>query len=102
MMAERGIWLVPTLLAAQCLLDRSDALPPAKLDMVVAAAENARANVRRALDAGVKIAMGSDCPMSPHGTNLRELALMSGAGLGPARALQAATINAAQLLRVDP
>jgi imidazolonepropionase-like amidohydrolase len=35
------------------------------------------------------------------GTNLRELALMSEAGLGPAGALRAATINAARLLRAD-
>ena len=45
--------------------------------------------------------MGTDCPVSPHGTNLREIQLMADAGLGPARALHAATLSAAELLRVD-
>ena len=45
--------------------------------------------------------MGTDCPVSPHGTNLREIALMAEHGLGPARALHAATLSAAALLRLD-
>ena len=56
---------------------------------------------RRAAEAGVKIAMGTDCPISPHGTNLRELVSMSENGYTPAQALVAATSSAAALLGVD-
>jgi imidazolonepropionase-like amidohydrolase len=104
LMAERGTWLVPTLLAAQGVLDSAAAgaaLPPGVLDKAQEATESARASFRLAVDAGVPVAMGTDCPVSPHGTNLREIALMADAGLGPARALHAATLSAAALLRLD-
>jgi len=47
----------------------------------------------------VRIAMGTDCPVSPHGTNLTELALMVEAGMPPESAMAAATSSAADLLR---
>ena len=42
--------------------------------------------------------MGTDCPVAPHGTNLRELVLMAEHGLTPAQALVAATSSAAELM----
>lgn len=45
--------------------------------------------------------MGTDCPVSPHGTNLTELGLLVDAGLTPGEALVAATSSAARLLRLD-
>lgn len=53
---------------------------------------------RRAAEAGVRIAMGTDCPVAPHGTNLRELELMAEHGFTPAQALVAATSSAAALM----
>jgi imidazolonepropionase-like amidohydrolase len=53
---------------------------------------------RLAVDAGVKVAMGTDCPVAPHGTNLRELRLMSDHGVTPEQALVAATSSAAELM----
>ena len=104
LMVERGTWLVPTLLAAQGVLDSAEQgteLPPGILEKAREATERAATSFAHAVDAGVRVAMGTDCPVSPHGTNLRELQLMSDAGLGPARALHAATLSAAQLLRMD-
>ena len=104
LMAKRGTWLVPTLLAAQGDIDSAaggTALPEGVLEKAKDAASQAKSSCRLAVEAGVPIAMGTDCPVSPHGTNLRELALMSEAGLGPARALHAATLSAAALLRLD-
>jgi len=104
MMAERGTWLVPTLLAAQGVIDAAAEgrpLPPGILEKAQAAAARAKESFRLAVDAGVKVAMGTDCPVSPHGTNLREIALMADNGLGPARALHAATLSAAELLLLD-
>jgi imidazolonepropionase-like amidohydrolase len=53
---------------------------------------------RRAAAAGVRVAMGTDCPVAPHGTNLRELELMASHGFTPEQALVAATSSAAELM----
>jgi imidazolonepropionase-like amidohydrolase len=53
---------------------------------------------RRAAEAGVKVAMGTDCPVAPHGTNLRELQLMAEHGYSPEQSLVAATSSAAELM----
>ena len=55
---------------------------------------------RRAVDAGVKIAMGTDCPVAPHGTNLNERH-MEANGFSPAQALHATTLSAAELMGLD-
>ncbi|MEA2579368.1 MAG: hypothetical protein QOE83_260 [Actinomycetota bacterium] len=100
LMLERGTWLVPTLTAG----DTTDELAN---DPRVA--ESVRAKLRalgrpelemfeRAAAAGVKVAMGTDCPVAPHGTNLHELQLMAEHGYSPTQALVAATSSAAELM----
>ncbi len=59
-----------------------------------------QASVRMAIEAGVSIAFGTDCPVSPHGTNLSEFELMTQLGMSPAQVLTAATSGAAQLIGV--
>jgi len=54
----------------------------------------------RAVAAGVKIAMGTDSGVGPHGSNLDELPLMAAGGLTPAQVLTATTCSAAKLLQV--
>ena len=104
LMAERGTWLVPTLIAAHGVTRSAAAgnpLPTRVIEKAEQAAAAAKETVGRALAAGVRIAMGTDCPVNPHGTNLEELQLMVEAGLTPAQALHAATLSAAQLLRLE-
>ena len=60
-----------------------------------------RESFRRAVEAGVRIAMGTDSGVTPHGQNLRELALMVEGGMTPAAALVATTASAAELLGVE-
>jgi len=60
-----------------------------------------RASFRRAVAAGVRIAMGTDSGVTPHGRNLRELGLMAEAGMAPAAVLHATTLSAARLMRLD-
>jgi imidazolonepropionase-like amidohydrolase len=56
---------------------------------------------RRAVDAGVRVAMGTDSGVGPHGTNLRELALMEDlSAMTPLDAWVATTSSAAKLLGV--
>jgi imidazolonepropionase-like amidohydrolase len=97
-MLDRGTWLVPTLLAVDGVLTRVDELPERMMDKARGVRDAHRESVRRAVAAGVRIALGTDCPVSPHGTNLNELALLVEAGLPADRALAAATSSAADLL----
>ncbi len=97
LMKERGIYLVPTTALRDIELPN---LPPAILAKRKSLAEVARESLRRAIRAGVKIALGTDAGVLPHGTNARELAALVGQGMPPADALRAATVNAAELLGV--
>ena len=56
---------------------------------------------RRAVQAGVKIAMGTDSGVTPHGENLKELTLMVEGGMTPLEALTATTKTAAELMGLD-
>ena len=104
LMLEHGTWLVPTLVAPQGVIDAAEAgttFSPGVLEKARAVVDVHRAAVRRAIHAGVRIAMGTDSGVTPHGRNLRELVLMADLGMAPGRVLEAATRNAAQLLGVD-
>ena len=101
MMLAAGTWLVPTLAAPVNVLRAVDGgldLP----DTVVQKAKDVvgihTESVRKAIAAGVKIAMGTDSGVGPHGSNLEELALMVGCGMTPAQSLAATTSSAADLL----
>jgi imidazolonepropionase-like amidohydrolase len=58
----------------------------------------ARRNLSHAFQSGVKVAFGTDAGVYPHGLNAREFNSMVRAGLSPLAAVQAATVNAADLL----
>ena len=58
----------------------------------------ARATTTRAIEKGLKIALGTDAPAIPHGRNADEFELMVQHGMKPVEALKAATVNAADLL----
>ena len=60
-----------------------------------------RENFTKAVKAGVKMVMGTDAGVYPHGDNLKQLSRMVEFGMTPMQALQAASINAAILLRKD-
>jgi imidazolonepropionase-like amidohydrolase len=104
LMKARGTWFVPTLVAPQGVLDAVDAgvqLPAAIVDKARMVVDVHRAAFRRAVEAGVRIAMGTDSGVMPHGRNLRELQLMVDGGMTPAAALEATTRSAAQLMGLD-
>jgi imidazolonepropionase-like amidohydrolase len=60
----------------------------------------ARASVRAAYEAGVRIAVGTDAPAIPHGKNANELAALVSRGMSPLDVLRAATVTAAELIDV--
>jgi imidazolonepropionase-like amidohydrolase len=57
-----------------------------------------REGFRRAAQAGVKIAFGTDAGVYPHGWNAKQFAKMVQFGLSPMQAIQSATVNAADLI----
>jgi imidazolonepropionase-like amidohydrolase len=57
-----------------------------------------RENFRRAFQDGAKIAFGTDSGVYPHGDNAKQFAKMVEWGMKPVDAIQAATINAADLI----
>jgi imidazolonepropionase-like amidohydrolase len=100
-MHDKGVYLVPTLLASEWLSGKLDKFPQAIADKARAAIAARSDMFRNALKANVKIAFGTDSAVSPHGLNAREFALMTGLGMSPAAALRAATSVDAQLLGRD-
>jgi imidazolonepropionase-like amidohydrolase len=104
LMLARGTWLVPTLIAPVWVLESLDAgatLSDASIRKVHEVSEVHAGSFQRAVEAGVKIAMGTDAGVGPHGDNLRELALMAAGGMKPAEVLRATTLEGARLLGVD-
>ncbi len=104
MMLDRGTYLVPTLIAPRFVLEAAatgTSLSDRVLEKVHMVIEAHTDSIRLAIDAGVKIAMGTDSGVGPHGQNLRELGLMVDAGFTPTQALVATTKTAAELLGVD-
>jgi imidazolonepropionase-like amidohydrolase len=99
-MKKNGTYLVPTLYLGDWFLENAEIihLPDflqAKAKAVIPAA---RKNVAQAFASGVKVAFGTDAAVYPHGLNAHEFAVMVKLGLTPLQAIQAATVNAADLL----
>ena len=104
LMLGHGTWLVPTLIAPVNVVRAADAgvdLPAAVVAKAREVVEVHRDSVRRAYAAGVRIAMGTDSGVGPHGTNLEELALMAACGMTPGDVLEATTSSAARLMGLD-
>jgi imidazolonepropionase-like amidohydrolase len=96
MMRERGTYLVPTLSVRTGIAESK--FPPlvqAKADAAMKAQDDL---VRRALKIGVKIALGTDAAVYPHGNNALEFMLMANDGMTPAQSLRAGTSVASELL----
>lgn len=104
LMLEHGTWLVPTLAAPRAVLARAAAgvsLPESVVEKARVVQAVHDASVRRAVAAGVKVAMGTDAGVGPHGDNLSELALMAGCGMSTEQVWHATTLSAAELMGLD-
>lgn len=100
LMKEKGTYLVPTLYLMDWFLENYQRMrvPEFMVDKAKVVMPAARLNIARAFTAGVKVAFGTDAAVYPHGLNAREFAVMVKLGLTPMQSIQAATINAADLL----
>jgi len=101
LMLERGTYLIPTLLAPLAILEDAEAggtMPEYGVRKAREVVEIHRESIAKAHKAGVRIAMGTDAGVMPHGTNLRELGLMCDIGMTPMEAIMATTRVAAGCL----
>ena len=97
-MKQHGTYLVPTLYLEDWMI-QSGHLPAIYHQKMLDVSSVAKSNVKRAIQAGVKIAMGTDAAVYPHGLNAHELDVyVNQMGMTPLAALQTATINAADLM----
>jgi imidazolonepropionase-like amidohydrolase len=100
LMKEHRTYLVPTVYLEDWVLENlqslgwtSNTMEKAKLVIPIA-----HANLSHAFKSGVRVACGTDAGVYPHGLNGREFAKMVDMGLSPLQAIQAATVNAADLV----
>lgn len=97
-------WLVPTLMAgdyvARMASGPDNFFTPAQTAKALEAGPKMLDMARRAHNGGVRIAFGTDSGVSAHGDNAREFALLVRAGLTPLEAIQAATVGAAEHLKI--
>ena len=97
-MKQHGTYLVPTLYLEDWMV-QSGHLPAFYQKKMVDVSAVAKSNIKRAMQAGVKIAMGTDAAVYPHGLNAHELDVyVNQLGMAPLAALQTATIHAADLM----
>jgi len=95
-MIDNGTFLVST----TALTENWDvsAHPPELQAKAADVFPKAQASLSRAIEAGVKIACGTDAPAIWHGRNAEEIVVLVKRGMTPLQALQAATISSAELI----
>src|SRR5215211_9325111 len=104
LMLDTGAWLVPTLMAPRGVIKAAEAgvsIPAESLRKALEVIDAHTDSFRRAVAAGVNVAMGTDSGVTPHGDNLEELELMAENGMTPEQVLVATTSSAAELMGLD-
>src|SRR5207237_82096 len=104
-MKRRGTFLVPTLIAPLWVIRRAEkdpsSVPPYALRKAREVVTDHQASFRMAVERGVRIAMGTDTGVGPHGSNAEELERMVEAGMSPMEAIVATTRTAAECARIS-
>jgi imidazolonepropionase-like amidohydrolase len=97
---KNGTYLVPTLYLIDWQRENAAKanLPDYTRRKMQIVSEAAKTNAKKAIEVGVKIGLGTDAAVYPHGLNAHELAVYVSLGMTPLQAIQTATINDADLL----
>jgi imidazolonepropionase-like amidohydrolase len=100
LMKAHGTWLVADIYDDDYLLGKAKdfGLPAEFIAKERTLGKKQRENFAAAVKAGVKVAFGTDAGVYPHGDNAKQFAYMVQYGLTPARAIRAATVDAADLI----
>jgi imidazolonepropionase-like amidohydrolase len=94
---QHGTYLDMDIYDEECIQSRPDE-PADFLEHDRGLGEIQRRNFAKAVKAGAKMTFGTDAGVCPHGTNARQFAFMVKYGMTPMQAIQAATVNAADLI----
>lgn len=97
---DNGTYLVMDVYVSTYILEMGEAAGflPESLVKEREVGQAQRNNFRKAHEAGVNMAFGSDAGVYPHGVNARQFAYMVEYGMRPIEAIRAATVNAADLM----
>jgi len=101
LMKKNGTYLVPTILAGEFVAEKAKIdgyFPEIVRPKAIAIGPQLKANFKMAVEAGVKIAFGTDSGVSAHGDNAKEFKLMVDNGMTTMQAIVSATVSAADLL----
>ncbi|QPW12245.1 metal-dependent hydrolase family protein [Mammaliicoccus sciuri] len=103
LMKEKEMYLVPTLLAPLSVIEFAEELGMSEISIKKSkqVMQDHIDSFKKAHQAGVKIAMGTDAGVFKHGTNLRELELMVEHGMTEMEAIVSSTKTAAECLGYD-
>ncbi|MCM3904724.1 MAG: amidohydrolase family protein [Pyrinomonadaceae bacterium] len=104
LMAQHGTFLVPTMMAGEAVERAAKAgiLKGQRAEKGLAAAAAMRNGIKIAVANKVRIALGTDAGVIPHGTNAREFVLMvEWGGMSPMESIVAGTLNGSKLLGWD-
>ena len=96
---DRGTFLSMDIYVSDFILSEGEAVGilPESLEKERQVGQAQRESFERAVDAGARIAFGTDAGVYDHGLNGRQFAYMVDWGMTPLQAIQAATINNAEL-----
>jgi imidazolonepropionase-like amidohydrolase len=100
MAREAGTFLVMDIYVDTYILEMGEAAGflPESIEKERIVGQAQRDNFQKAHEAGVRMAFGTDAGVYPHGNNGKQFAYMVQYGMTPMEAIQAATVNAAELL----
>ncbi|MGK0374664.1 MAG: imidazolonepropionase-like amidohydrolase [Arenicella sp.] len=101
LMKKYGTYLVPTILAGEFVAEKAKIdgyFPEIVRPKAAAIGPQLKENFAKAVEAGIKIAFGTDSGVSNHGDNAQEFKLMVDNGMTAMQAITTATVNAADLL----
>jgi imidazolonepropionase-like amidohydrolase len=101
---KTGAWLIPTVYPISYVGETPEEmrngpmkdLPPASMEKLIRLGSQPKTMTRMAYEMGVKIALGTDSGVSPHGENANEFVEYVKIGMTPMEALMAGTVNAAE------
>jgi imidazolonepropionase-like amidohydrolase len=102
-MKQKGTYMVPTLYTLDFIINegKQNGVPQYGIDKAIEISKVQRANLKKAYQAGVKFAYGTDAAVFPHGRNARDFAiLVEQLGVPPMEAIRMATQYAADLMGI--
>lgn len=106
---DHGTWMVPTVWPITYAGDTPEAMrngpfrnvPPVVMEKLLELGNQPKVMTRLAHETGVRIALGTDSGVSPHGTNAHEFIEYVAAGMTPMESLMAGTVHAAEAAGVE-